>query len=568
MAYSLHFAISAHNAASLGDHTIAVWPVDRNWNDFGFGFQAAGLIKRGNSTAEENCFAFDLFVIPSPLGEQIRFNTWLEEKLKAANLDIAEPQQLGIHEQYFTIMRKEHAYRKFVNWAGHGPQILDAILRPLRDLVNLRRLGEEREAIEALMREKGVTEGVFRSESAYLAWHRDWRTLNGSANGLLVDARQAFSLSTKMEGFEAPHVLNINFGAPEPLIDRCHALIGANGTGKSRLLHELIVQLGQRAVEEGTDIFDGNNSAGCSKTELLPTELRFNRILALTWDSRTQLPFTTRLDVPFEYLHLPMAETHDTPYENHLNTSATNSDLITPLLMQMLRDGTDAIDKLSQALKPVLDFNRLAIALQPRKPGSLKWKLFSRIEITGEQNRLDYLSRVVESENPTLLSDTDNPIELSSGQRMFLNFGIRCAARITEGTLVILDEPETHLHPNLISDLMRMLMNLLDINKSIALVATHSPYVVRELPSRCVHVISVNSDRQPTISSAYLRTLGASVDRLSIDIFGDAESSQVNTELAKKIAQSGLNFDQIVEQYGRELSSEMLSLVRESMPKA
>jgi energy-coupling factor transporter ATP-binding protein EcfA2 len=136
-----------------------------------------------------------------------------------------------------------------------------------------------------------------------------------------------------------------------------------------------------------------------------------------------------------------------------------------------------------------------------------------------------------------------------------------------KGSLVILDEPETHLHPNLISDFMRVLAKLLEVNKSIALIATHSPFVVRELPSRCVHVFSIDEDTNPSINSAYLRTLGASIDRLSIDIFGDAESEQLNLELAKSIANSDRSFDDILAEFGQELSSEMLSLVRELMTK-
>jgi hypothetical protein len=62
-----------------------------------------------------------------------------------------------------------------------------------------------------------------------------------------------------------------------------------------------------------------------------------------------------------------------------------------------------------------------------------------------------------------------------------------------------------------------------------------------------------------------LRTLGASIDRLSIDIFGDAESTQLNVEQAEIIAKSGLTFDEILAKFGQDISAEMLSIVRELM---
>jgi len=106
---------------------------------------------------------------------------------------------------------------------------------------------------------------------------------------------------------------------------------------------------------------------------------------------------------------------------------------------------------------------------------------------------------------------------LSSGERTFLSFGLRGAARLITGSMLIMDEPETHLHPNLVAGFMRILAKLLTETKSIAIIATHSPFVVRELPGRCVHIVDFDEDRVPSIGSAFLRTLGASIDQRSVE---------------------------------------------------
>lgn len=565
--YTLHFAKSSIATVDLGNSTIAVWPINLKWNDFGYGFQAMARIRKSDFSESKKTLDFELYVVPVPLGVNRRFNTWVESLL--SDQHIAQPHDLGA--KFFTIMHKEESYKRLVAWVGNDTQELDRILLPLRDIVYFRKSGLETEEIRAFLREDGVIQGIFRSESTYLAWHRGWRILSGGNHELIPDAREAFSFSAHLTGFNSSHSLDIKFDAPAPLMDRCHALIGRNGTGKSRLLRELIICLGQNATKSDTELFLKNGKAASTNVVTFPEQTRFNRVLVLTWDSHSQLPDGVRMDAPFEYLHFQMSAPPDGAPSNELDVSVTNSDRLTPLLLQMLREpfgeNDDPWKNLRETLKPIFDLNDIAVASLSESGTQTEWVTVGKLRRGSEQTKLTALGRVIEDINPAMLSADNLPIALSSGERMFLNFGIRCVARMIKGSLVILDEPETHLHPNLISDFMRVLAKLLEVNKSIALIATHSPFVVRELPSRCVHVFSIDEDTNPSINSAYLRTLGASIDRLSIDIFGDAESEQLNLELAKSIANSDRSFDDILAEFGQELSSEMLSLVRELMTK-
>lgn len=63
---------------------------------------------------------------------------------------------------------------------------------------------------------------------------------------------------------------------------------------------------------------------------------------------------------------------------------------------------------------------------------------------------------------------------------------------ITEDSLLLIDEPEIHLHPNAISNFMRMLNKLLEKFNSFAIISTHSPIVLQEIPSRYVRVFDNN----------------------------------------------------------------------------
>jgi AAA domain, putative AbiEii toxin, Type IV TA system len=451
--YALHFAKSFHAATDLGSSTITVWPIHPKWNNFGYGFQAKMRIRKSDFLESKKSLELDLYVVPVPLGTSKRFNTWLESLLP--NQSIYQPHDMG--QKFFTIMQNEESYKQLVTWVDNDIQELDHILLPLRDIVYFRKCGLEAEAIRGFLREDAVIEGIFRSESTYLAWHRGWRILAGASHNLILDARQPFSFSAHLSGFSSSHSLDIKFDTPVPLIDRCHALIGRNGAGKSRLLRELIICLGKAATQSDAELFQKNGMAASMTAAISPEQTRFNRVLVLTWDSHSQLPSDVRMDAPFEYLHFQMSEMpiKNGNLANEVDVSVASSDQLTPLLLQMLRERVDENDdpwgNLRKTLKPIFDLNEIAVATRSESGTRTEWVKIGRIRIGSEQNKLSVLGRVIDSEDPALLSDDMLPIALSSGERMFLSFGIRCVARITKGSIVILDEPETHLHPNLIS---------------------------------------------------------------------------------------------------------------------
>ncbi len=63
---------------------------------------------------------------------------------------------------------------------------------------------------------------------------------------------------------------------------------------------------------------------------------------------------------------------------------------------------------------------------------------------------------------------------LSSGQELFFRFALNLSTFIEAGTLVLLDEPENHLHPTFITRLMALLRHVLRSTGSFAVIATHS----------------------------------------------------------------------------------------------
>ena len=152
---------------------------------------------------------------------------------------------------------------------------------------------------------------------------------------------------------------------------------------------------------------------------------------------------------------------------------------------------------------------------------------------------------------------------LSSGETAMLRFAAQAAANIETGCALLFDEPETHLHPKFISDFMDVLTALVTATKSIAIIATHSAYVVREVPRQRVKVFSLE-ERNVTIQTPRLQTFGASIDSISQFVFGDTDTTHRYQDILTQWVSSlppGTTIEAVIAEYGALMNSETLSFV-------
>jgi len=108
---------------------------------------------------------------------------------------------------------------------------------------------------------------------------------------------------------------------------------------------------------------------------------------------------------------------------------------------------------------------------------------------------------------------------MSSGHKIVLLTLARLVETVAEKTLVLFDEPESHLHPPLLSALVRALSDLLADRNGLAIIATHSPVVLQEVPRSCVFIVE-NSSEGMTLSRPELETFGENVGTLTTAVFG------------------------------------------------
>lgn len=151
--------------------------------------------------------------------------------------------------------------------------------------------------------------------------------------------------------------------------------------------------------------------------------------------------------------------------------------------------------------------------------------------------------------------------KMSSGHAIVLLTITRLVETVEEKTLVLLDEPESHLHPPLLAAFTRAMSDLLTDRNGVAIIATHSPVVVQEVPCRCVWKVR-RANLVTHAERPESETFAENVGVLTREIFGlEVSKSGFYDLLAQSIAQ-GKDFDEIYNEYGGQLGFEGQALLR------
>ncbi|WP_334663924.1 ATP-binding protein [Streptomyces cyaneofuscatus] len=149
---------------------------------------------------------------------------------------------------------------------------------------------------------------------------------------------------------------------------------------------------------------------------------------------------------------------------------------------------------------------------------------------------------------------------LSSGHAIVLLTITRLVETVAEASLVLLDEPEAHLHPPLLASFVRAISDLLTDRNGVAVIATHSPVVLQEVPRSCVWKIS-RWDRGCPVRPE-IETYGENVGILTHEVFGlEVAQSGFQAEIEKAVSECG-SYEAVMDRFGGQLGAEAKGLVR------
>jgi predicted ATPase len=150
---------------------------------------------------------------------------------------------------------------------------------------------------------------------------------------------------------------------------------------------------------------------------------------------------------------------------------------------------------------------------------------------------------------------------LSSGHKIILLTITRLVEAIQERSLVLFDEPESHLHPPLLSSFINAVSDLLINRNGVAIIATHSPVILQEVPSRCVWKLRRNG-AEAVAERLQIESFGENVGVLTQEIFGLEVTESGFHKLLKYLVKTTSSYDEAIEILEGQIGLEGKSILR------
>ena len=133
-------------------------------------------------------------------------------------------------------------------------------------------------------------------------------------------------------------------------------------------------------------------------------------------------------------------------------------------------------------------------------------------------------------------------------------------AEIEDESLIILDEPELYLHPNLEIGLIHMLNYLLEETSSYAIIATHSAVIAREIEKDGISILT-KKDNYSHATRPTFETFGSSLELIIGEAFDDFYLPKPYQENIKKFIKEDSSIDKFLKKYGKSVGDEALAYI-------
>jgi ABC-type multidrug transport system ATPase subunit len=299
----------------------------------------------------------------------------------------------------------------------------------------------------------------------------------------------SFQYSFKPKFADEAIDVHFDFDANRAVPSRIFALIGKNGTGKTQLITSLPI-----------DISKKNNNAFTPKSPL------FSKVIAVSYSA-------------FDSFDIPK-NTADFNY-TYCGLKDSKGELYSTKGLKL---------RFHSSWKKIASNNRFD-----------KW--LNLLPFFLDRELINEL--IIEDDKVDIKGFNSVSKKLSSGQSILLYIITEIVANIRFASLVIYDEPETHLHPNAISQLINAIYELTNEFQSYCIIATHSPLIIRELLSSNVYIM----ERDETVLSVrkpISETFGENLTVLTEDIFGNNIVPNQYKKILNRLVASGKSYDKIV----------------------
>lgn len=438
-----------------------------NWNDYGFRT------------------LFDLIFYDSPDSFINLGKVKIMKRETNPTYDSLQTTFTQLSKDYCSLGEKEYYYKKLKEILGDK---FSSFLLAIRDVAIFPKIYEQFE-----------TDNIFKTSLIrFNETERLARTIRYDIEGISPNEYFKFNYEHRPPYADNKVILNFDFEYNTDFEHRVYAVIGKNGTGKTRLLSALAKNLSEK---------DSNS--------FRPRKPVYGKVFTVSYSffDRFEIPTS---DVSFNYVYCGLKKSKD---------SFKTED---ELLQQFYESATKIKER-------DLDFN---------------WRnILSKFLSEDVISNLVFKEVKIENGNSKYIFDHDvfNKIryKLSSGQNIILYLISEILAQIRLDSLILFDEPETHLHPNAISALINTIFELVRSFKSFCIIATHSPLIIQEIPARNIYVIE-RDDKTAMIRGLERESFGENLTVITQDIFGNREVPRHFIQLISELVSKGKQYSEIV----------------------
>lgn len=411
-----------------------------------------------------------------------------------------------LEREFFSLGQSPDFYENLYQRFGKDTTL--QLLQQLNDVsVQLDRLGK-------LMDEEVFTTSLLRSVDEWQITHQFAQIVHGRPK--LDNYYFSFTFKSNRVPFQITALSN-----PPSNV---HAVIGKNGVGKTTLLNTMLLAFISEEADSPFSDREGKFSEGSYSDYPLEKDY-FSKLIYISYSIFGQA--------------IPIADNKKLTY---LGLKQKNGDKI------LIKDISSLFSEFQLSLGIIQSSKSLSNLLQQVLP------YFT------SSYESEILDNILSTDVKKKLSEQDFSA-LSSGHSIVLLIVVNLIANVIEKTLVLFDEPEIHLHPPLLSALVRAVNDIVIKQNGVCIFATHSPVVLQEIPANCVHIIHREGDLV-TITRPTIETFGENVSKLTHEIFGlEIRETGFYNLLSDYFQNKNLSVDAIIEDFENQLGSEAIGLL-------
>ena len=307
---------------------------------------------------------------------------------------------------------------------------------------------------------------------------------------------------------------------PISVSNNVYCIIGGNGSGKTRFIREL-----SKAILNNSSEISIENSEYDTQDDANV----MNKILYCSFspvDEKVDIEIDSEEGDRFEYIGL-------LNYDMEVSRDTRIGDRITIDIMESLQTIKYSADKSKLWLEAMerISFEEWGY--------SLIYIFKNDLTRSDEFKNDKYITSGFDYVN---YEETFQKIKnFSSGQKIFLLTITQLILKLTERTVVFIDEPELFLHPPMVKSYVRLISDIVSSVNGLGFIITHSPITLQEFPNRCVKQAYRDYRGEYLIKSVNFNTFGENINVINDQIFniGLQQSGYYNLIERLKFVENG-----------------------------